>query len=293
MNILPRIIRRTKGAPFTTPVCQDIDPSAWREHLFGLPRTRWNHLKHKSFWITGAGTGYGRAMSCALAAAGATVFLTGRRAHKLQETLGELEDIFHVTADNCHIVPADLTHADDVHSACEVICSLSENLHGLINNAAVPGLPHSPHPLLEGSLEEWNKVIDTNLRAHWLTTKSIMPHMLKNDSLRVLFITSEAGWASTAGFGTYNVSKSALNNLACSFAEELSRHSPGKDIQINTISPGEARTEMNRASDTSPYSIVNMALLLLSHPAQGPNGKFFHRDGRHLSFCYATPYKKN
>ena len=108
----------------------------------------------------------------------------------------------------------------------------------------------------------------------------------------MLFISSGAGWAFTPGVGPYNVSKAALNNLGASMAAECAAKHPGLDIQMNVLVPGEARTEMNQGSNESPYSIVCMALLLLSHPAGGPNGRFFHWDGGYCSFCNASEYEK-
>jgi NAD(P)-dependent dehydrogenase (short-subunit alcohol dehydrogenase family) len=111
-----------------------------------------------------------------------------------------------------------------------------------------------------------------------------MPLLSKGDSFRIVFLTSAAGWADTPGFGPYNISKSALNSFGMSLAAECSMKYSDKDIQINVLDPGEARTEMNQESTISPFSVVTMVLLLLSHPVGGPNGYFFHRDGRHLSF---------
>lgn len=65
---------------------------------------------------------------------------------------------------------------------------------------------------------------------------------------------------------------------------------PGKDVQINVLVPGEARTDMNQGSTESPYAVVNMVLVLLSHPPGGPSGFFFNRDGRHLPFAYTQEY---
>jgi NAD(P)-dependent dehydrogenase (short-subunit alcohol dehydrogenase family) len=132
----------------------------------------------------------------------------------------------------------------------------------------------------------------TNLTGPWYLTKMILPHMIKGNEVRVIFMTSEAGWAFTRGFGMYNVSKSALNNLAASFASETSESNSGKDIQINALIPGEAKTEMNRMSSDNPFAVVPMVLALLSHPPGGPNGRFFHRDGRCFSFGYAQPYSQ-
>jgi NAD(P)-dependent dehydrogenase (short-subunit alcohol dehydrogenase family) len=105
-------------------------------------------------------------------------------------------------------------------------------------------------------------------------------------------MTSEAGWASTPGFGPYNVTKAALNSLGASMAAEYSARFPETDLQLNVLVPGEAKTEMNHESKESPYSVVSMALMLLTHPKNGPKGRFFHRDGRHLSFAYTEAYDR-
>ena len=276
----------------TPSVLENADPKNWKEHMFGISQERWKRFSDQAFWITGAGTGYGRSMAGALAASGAKVFLTGRRIEKLEESLGEIRNVFGIDTENCHLILADLRREEEILRACEEVRGLCDNLSGLVNNAAVPSKPGSMYPFLNDTLEDWQKTIDTNVTAPWLLTRTILPHMLKDSETRVLFITSEAGWADTAGFGIYNLSKAALNSLGHSIAREFTAHYPKADIQINVISPGEARTEMNQGSIISPYSIVSIVLHLLSHPAGGPNGRFFHRDGRHLEFCYTTPYAR-
>jgi NAD(P)-dependent dehydrogenase (short-subunit alcohol dehydrogenase family) len=116
--------------------------------------------------------------------------------------------------------------------------------------------------------------------------------MVAGGEVRIVFITSEAGWAFTPGVGQYNISKAAINNLGASLAHECAARYPEADIQINILNPGEARTEMNQGSQRSPYTIVPMMLQLLSHPAGGPNGRFFHADGRHLSFTFAEAHDR-
>lgn len=116
--------------------------------------------------------------------------------------------------------------------------------------------------------------------------------MKLGNAVRVIFVTSEAGWAFTPGAGSYNMTKAALNNLSASMAAEYAESFPDIDIQMNALVPGEARTEMNQGSPYSPYTVVSMTLILLSHPKGGPNGRFFYRDGRHLQFAYAPQYEK-
>ncbi len=262
----------------------------WEKHLFGISKEKWDSLKSKSFWVTGAGTGYGRCLAVVLAAAGAKVFLTGRRKEKLWETIIEIEEL-NIPTENCYPITADITDLNQVKMACNIVSDNCESLYGLINNAAVPARGDVPMPLLCGSVEDWDRIMNTNVRAPWLLTKTIFPHMIKGSALRMLFISSEAGWAFTPGYGPYNISKAALNSLGASMAAECAVNYPDIDAQVNVLVPGEARTEMNRGSGESPYNIVCMALALLSHPKDGPNGKFFYWDGRSSSFCSSLPYE--
>jgi 3-oxoacyl-[acyl-carrier protein] reductase len=273
----------------TSGVLQHLDPADWRRHHFGLPQARWNFLSNKSFWVTGAGTGYGRCVAVALAAAGARVFLTGRRLAKLEETKAEALALG-IDVSNCVCVPADITDYEHVAKAALAIRQASPHLFGLVNNAALPAPKPSPWPLADLSVEAWHKLLATNVTGQWLVSKAALHLMVSGPSCRIVFMTSEAGWAFTPGFGPYNLTKAATNNLGASLAAECAARYAGMDIQINVLVPGEARTEMNRGSVESPYSVVCMTLLLLSHPPAGPNGCFFHRDGRHLEFAYARPH---
>lgn len=273
----------------TQGILQNADPRKWREHLFGLPEKRWYSLAGKSFWVTGAGTGYGRSLTMALAAAGAQIFLSGRRLEQLKATIAEARS-YGIDISTCHILPTDITDPIQVEKTFNKIRQLCPALYGLVNNAALPPPSHK-WPLMDMTIDEWNQLISTNVTGQWLVSRTILPHMVKGGSFRILFVTSEAGWAFTPGIGPYNVTKAAINNLGGSFAAECADRYPQCDVQVNVLVPGEASTEMNQGSKESPYAVVSMALTLLSHPPTGPNGKFFHRDGRHLPFALAVPYE--
>jgi NAD(P)-dependent dehydrogenase (short-subunit alcohol dehydrogenase family) len=289
LTLFKKIIKKNR----TTAVLEKADPKKWREHFFGLPPERWKRLSSQAFWITGAGTGYGRSIACALAAAGAQVFLTGRRIEKLQESIEEISSLFDVGTEKCYLIPADITREEEILKTFNKIKNLCSGINGLINNAAIPSKPGSRYPLRDDPVEYWDRIIATNVKAPWLLTRTIFPYMLTSGEVRVLFITSGAAWTDTLGLGMYNISKAALNSLGHSMAKEYAAAYPDADIQINTISPGEARTEMNQGSNISPYSIVSIVLLLLSHPKDGPNGRFFHSNGIHLQFCYTKPYERS
>lgn len=272
-------------------VLPDAAPEQWKIHKFGLSENKWRRLYGRSYWVTGAGTGYGHAIACILAAAGAQVFLTGRRIEMLHESLRKMVDL-DIDTGKCHLIPADLTKYEDIRLACRNVMELCDSLDGLVNNAAIPSKPGSQYPLQDDPVEYWDKIMAINLKAPWLLTRTIFPHMCLNGVIRIIFMTSEAGWASTPGFGMYNISKAALNGLGPSMAMEYSNRFPDDDIQINIVQPGEARTEMNQGSSVSPYSVVSIVLLLLTQKKGSANGKFFDRNGQHLQFCHTWPYQR-
>ena len=274
----------------TTGIQQFLDPTGWRQHRFGLPLARWQALSGRTSWIIGAGTGYGRSIAVALAAAGTRVILSGRRMEKLSETIEEMRS-FGIPAESATAVPLDITDSVSVDAASAEVRRRYGPAHFLIHSAAMPPAP-LPWPLTSMTPEQWNHIVGTNLTGGWLICRAALPDMLGAGSCRVVLLTSEAGWAFTPGVGAYNVTKSALNNLGASLAAECAARYPSADVQINVLIPGEARTEMNQGSAISPYTVVPMTLALVSHPPGGPNGRFFHRDGRHFSFGYAMPYER-
>lgn len=275
----------------TLGVLQDVDPRDWRRHHYGLPDERWKRLATRSYWITGAGTGFGRAVAVALASSGAQVFLSGRRRDKLQESLEEMRSCG-IAEDRCHILSMDVTDYAAIVVARNYVAHHCGSLHGLVNNAAIPQRRNTSWPLQEESRDFWHRMFDVNVTAPWEVSKAALPHMVKGGEIKILFLSSAAAWAFPPGFGQYNITKAALNGLGASLAGECSARYPQLDVQINVLDPGEAHTEMNQGSRTSPYTLASMALLLLSHPKGGPNGRFFHRDGRHLEFGYVGPYER-
>jgi NAD(P)-dependent dehydrogenase (short-subunit alcohol dehydrogenase family) len=278
------LVEATPGIP------QSLSPQEWMSHRFGLPPERWDRLRGRTIWVTGAGTGFGQAVSVAAAAAGAFVYASGRRLERLQDTVAECERIAHAK-DRVSPLPFDMTDADAVRAAGEKIASERGPVFGLVSCAALPP-PPGPWPLNDCNPAQWRRLMETNVTAQWLVARAALAVTEARSAIRIVFMTSEAGWASTPGVGPYNVSKAALNSLGASLAAESAQRFPGCDIQINVVIPGEARTEMNQGSSDSPYAVVPMTLALLSHPAGGPNGYFFHRDGRHFPFSRTAAYDR-
>jgi NAD(P)-dependent dehydrogenase (short-subunit alcohol dehydrogenase family) len=288
---MPTTVARHALVESTPGIVQSLAPTEWRSHRFGLPPERWDRLSGRTIWVTGAGTGFGQAICAAVAAAGAVVYASGRRREKLDDTVAECERIAQV---GDRVVPLllDITDADAVQIAREKIASGRGSVDGLVSCAALPQPACGPWPLNDCDPTRWRRLLETNVTAQWLVARAALASMASRSGIRIVFMTSEAGWASTPGVGPYNISKAALNSLGTSLAAECAQRFSDRDIQINVLIPGEARTEMNRGSSDSPYTVVPMTLALLSHPAGGPNGYFFHRDGRHFAFARAAAYDR-
>lgn len=273
-----------------TRVLQGADPRLLAQEHFGLSPQRWQRLAGQRFWVTGAGTGYGRAIAVALAAAGSCVYLTGRRVEKLGESAQEMQ-LCGFRTDLCGLVPADITDPAQVETAARLIEQHSRGqLHGVVHCAAIA--QSSPWPLLDDSLEAWDAMMRVNVTAALMVTRGAMPLMVASGTARALFLSSLAGWGFQVGHGSYSVSKAAVNSLAGCLAAECATRYPAVDVQMNVLEPGQARTEMNQSSLDSAYTVASMALLLLSHPPGGPNGRYFNRDGWHLPFGMAPPYER-
>lgn len=271
---------------------QGLDPADAQRHRFGLSEHAASRLRDRVVWITGAGTGYGRVQSIALALLGARVLLSGRRPEKLEETVDEARRL---GADAARLTPRplDLDHAAAIASAAQQVVGEVGPLLGLLHGAARPTRGGVANPLVTESVEDWERMFRLNLHAPWQLTRECLPAFRRAGAARVLFMSSGAGWSSAAGFGPYNVSKVALNSLCACFARELAATEPGFDAQLNVLDPGEARTEMNQGSTTSPWVVAPMTVRLLSQPQGGPTGRFFHRDGRHLGFLDAGAWERS
>ena len=269
-----------------TPVCEEGLIKEAQRHFYGLSPSARERLKGRRILITGAGTGFGQAIALGLAAMGAHLILVGRRATKLENTRSLCHKINGQA--NVDVCALDITNFGEVESFCQ--SSIFGPLDGIVHSAALPGKSNTANPMTQGAINEWLSMVGTNAMAPWYLTQKLIPVMNNGKRARVVFLGSEAGWSGTYNKGLYNVSKAAINNVCQSLAQEWELLFPEVDVQVNLLVPGEARTEMNTESTVSPETCVSMALILLSQPSGGPNGYFFHRDGRHFSYAYTKQF---
>jgi NAD(P)-dependent dehydrogenase (short-subunit alcohol dehydrogenase family) len=190
-------------------------------------------LAGKVALITGASRGLGKAMALALAAEGAGIALVARDRAQLEKTA---EEVWRTGA-GAQVFPADVSSEEQVLRLEKDVAQAFGRIHILINNAGI----NIRKNLTDFTLEEWRRVLDTNLTSTFLMCRSFVPHMKGNGYGRVINMASTMAHVSIAARTAYSASKTAILGLTRALALELAP----EGITVNAISPGPFATEMN------------------------------------------------
>lgn len=193
-------------------------------------------LKDKIILVTGAGDGIGKEAAKTYAKHGATVILLGRTVEKL-ETL--YDEIMAAGGPEPAIMPLDMKGAieEDYLNMADSIEAQFGRLDGLLHNAGILGVL-SPFAHLD--LATWNEVMQINVTAQFLMTKSLLPVLLQSNAASVVFTSSGVGRKGRAHWGPYCVSKFAVEGMSQLLADEYE----GSQLRVNVINPGATRTKM-------------------------------------------------
>ena len=195
--------------------------------------------------VTGAGRGIGHAIAMQLASEGARVACVSRTEANAKRTAGEINA---ARADAARAYAVDVADHAAVQKVGAQILGDFGKIDILVNNAGVirDGLA------MRMSIEDWDTVINTNLRGAFNFTQAIMRPMIKQRSGRIINISSVIGLIGNAGQTNYAASKAGLIGLTKSLARELaSRH-----ITVNAVAPGFIVTDMTDAVPEEPRELI-------------------------------------
>ena len=188
--------------------------------------------------VTGASSGIGEATALALAAEGATVAIVARRADRLEGLASRISD----SGPEPIVIAADLTDPAQPQRVVDEVVQRAGRLDVLVNNAGVMLLG----PIVGAPLEEWEQMIDINVRALLRCAHAALPHLLQaaeqgpRKVADMVNISSTAGRVANNGSGVYNLTKFGIGAFSESLRQEVTR----RHVRIGLIEPGAVATEL-------------------------------------------------
>ncbi len=195
----------------------------------------------KAAIVTGASSGLGRHFATTLARAGGRVALMARRVELLAAACREIEGF-----DGRAVpIPLDVASGESVREAVAAAETELGPIAVLVNNAGTA----VSKPVLDIADEDWDQVMDVNLRGAWRVAQEVARHMVRlGHGGSIINVASITAFRVAGQLSTYAASKAALVQLTKAMALELARH----NIRVNALAPGYIDTEMNRAFFASP-----------------------------------------
>jgi 3-oxoacyl-[acyl-carrier protein] reductase len=182
--------------------------------------------------VTGAAQGIGKAVALILARNGADIVVSDINLEKAEETANEIKSIGRKGL----AVKVDVAHWNDVERMVEVILEKFAKIDILVNNAGIT----RDKLILRMTEEDWDAVLDVNLKGTFHCTKAVVRHMAKQRSGKIVNIASVVGEMGNASQANYSASKAGVIGLTKTIAREFAQ----RGLNINAIAPGYIETPM-------------------------------------------------
>ncbi|HVY53398.1 MAG TPA: SDR family oxidoreductase [Gammaproteobacteria bacterium] len=192
-------------------------------------------LKEKVVFITGASSGIGEACAHYFAKAGARLLLCARRIDVLKQLASQLQNAYGVKV---QAIELDVCQRTSVKNILETLPHDWQQVEVLINNA---GLAAGLDTIQEGSVDDWEAMIDTNVKGLLYVTKEILPGMIERNSGHIINIGSISGHQVYPKGAVYCATKHAVNALTQGLRMDLL----GTKVRVSTVDPGAVETNFS------------------------------------------------
>jgi len=202
-------------------------------------------LKGQVAVITGAGRGIGAAIARRLSDLGATAVLCGRTPAALHATANSILE----SEGKAETLACDVTSLQSVDAAARHVESSHRRVDILVNNAGIGGFGGPLHQLPP---DDWDQILNTNLRGVYYVVRAFAPMMIRKRSGHIINISSLAGKNALPNGAAYAASKWGLNGLSYSLAEELRSY----NIRVAVICPGSTNTELSPHAGKDPAKML-------------------------------------
>lgn len=189
----------------------------------------------KTIFITGATSGFGKAIAYKFAQHGYQLILTGRREDRLREIEADLKDLYNVKVQTLNF---DIRDKDAAKIAIQSLPHDFKKIDILVNNA---GLAAGLSTIQEGNTDDWDLMIDTNVKGLLYVSRLIMPMMISAGQGHIINISSIAGKETYPKGNVYCATKFAVDAITKSMRIDMLEHG----IKVTSIDPGAAETEFS------------------------------------------------
>lgn len=230
-------------------------------------------IQNQVVLITGASSGIGAACARAIAPTGAKLILAARRTERLEKLAAQLCQEFNTQS---YVLAMDVRDRSQVESVLQALPTPWESVDILVNNA---GLSRGLNKLHEGNIQDWEEMIDTNIKGLLYITRALVPGMVQRQRGHILNIGSIAGHQTYPKGNVYCASKAAVRSLS----EGLKQDLLGTPVRVTSVDPGLVATEFSQVrfhGDTdqakqvysgltplTPADVAEVVVFCLTRPA--------------------------